>query len=317
MKVRDITERFILTAATFLLFTFLRDRLGLVDVEDYLILVGVLLSFYFAAIPVLFWLFRKILRAFNKLVPKIGILNGYIKDASKENKCVPKSANITGIVWERELRKALQEITLKRIRTVFAEEIDASFALILNPYGENYPESDKNLRSTFQRIRSYISNGGVFFATGAPFWYHQNTVTDREGEWSVIRTIDGFQNMEDGLCFAALGLSVTMHGNEPLEIEVYQRDRDQLIVGDILTSPITTLKRWRAILPRTPDCLPLLREKEDKTYPLCAIQYDKGFILHSGLWIEDEDSSEFKVVVRTLQALVKGRFKQIRPWPTL
>jgi hypothetical protein len=43
LKLRDVRERFILSAATFLLFTLLRDRLGFTNTKDYLILVGVLL----------------------------------------------------------------------------------------------------------------------------------------------------------------------------------------------------------------------------------------------------------------------------------
>jgi len=311
LKLKDVTERFILTAATFLLFTFFRDRLGLVKTEDYLTLVGILLAFYFIVIPLLLWLFGSVMNMYNRLVPKIGILNGYVKDASKEHKCVPKAANVSGIIWERSLRKALKGVRLKRIRRLYAGEIDNSFALIVNPYGENYPESDTDLRSTFQSIRSYMSNGGVFFTSGAPFWHHQNTATDTDGTWSVIRTTDGFQNMTDGLCFKSLGISVTMPDNEPVVVDVYQRSIDQEIAGELLNGP-TKLNRWRAVLPQTPDCLPLIRQNEDSSYPLCLIQYHKGFLLHSGLWAKDEDSAEFQVLIRALKTLVSKKFGQLK-----
>jgi hypothetical protein len=301
-------ERFMLTALTFLSFTFFRDRLGLVQTKDYLTLIGILLSLYFLIVPSLLWLFNAAKNQYNRLVPKIGILNGYIEDASREHKCVPKHAKIAGIVWERELRKALRGMRLKRIKGLYAREIDSSFTFIMNPYGENYPENDTDLRSTFQTIRSYMKNGGVFFASGAPFWYHQNTVTDKDGQWSVIRTTDGFQHMTDGLCFTSLGISVTMPTDEPLTVEVYQRGVDQEIAGDLLNGA-TKVKRWRAILPQTPDCLPLLREKGDSSYPLCVVKYDKGFLLHSGLSVEDEDSIEFQILIKVLRALISRRFK--------
>ncbi len=310
MKLRDILERFLLTAVTFLSFTFFRERLGIVQGRDYLTLIGILLSLYFVVVPFLLWLFNVLRRQYNRLVPKIGILNGYIEDAGREYKCVPKTANVAGIVWERELRKALSGMRLKRIRRTYAREIDTSFALIINPYGENYPESDKDIRSTFQSIRTYMRNGGVFFATGAPFWFHQNTMTDKDGQWSVIRTTEGYQQMTDGLCFTSLGISVTMPKDEPAEVAVYQRGGDQEIAGDILEG-VTEIKRWRAVLPQTPDCLPILREKDDSSYPLCAVQYDKGFLLHSGLWVKDENAVEFQIIIRMLKTLIGARFKQL------
>jgi len=311
LKFRDILERFILTALTFLSFALFRDRFGLVQAKDYLVLIGILVSLYFVIVPLLLWLFYVVRNQYNRLVPKIGILNGYIADASREHKCVPKHTKIAGIVWERELREALKGMRLKRIKRLYAGEIDTSFALIINPYGENYPESDTDMRSTFQTIRSYMKNGGIFFASGAPFWFHQNTVTDKDGQWSVIRTIDNLQLMTEGLCFTSLGISVTMPKNEPLAVEVYQRGVDQQLAGDLLDGA-TKLIRWRAILPKTPDCVSLLREKEDRSYPLCAVQYDKGFLLHSGLWVEDEDSTEFQVLIQLLKTLITGRFSQFK-----
>jgi hypothetical protein len=157
-----------------------------------------------------------------------------------------------------------------------------------------------------------MSNGGIFFASGAPFWHHQNTVTDTDGPWSVVRTQDGFQHMTDGLCFKSLGISITMAKEEPLEVEVYQRSTDQQIAGDLLNGQ-TKLSRWRAILPQTPDCLPIIREKGDFSYPLCLVQYNKGYLLHSGLQMKGEDSAEFQIIIRLLKTLVGRRFKQIGP----
>ncbi len=313
LKLRGVLERLLLTAVTTLFLTFFRGRFGLAQTKDYLTLIGILLALYFVVVPFLLWVFSIVRRQYNRLVPKIGILNGYLEDAGKEHKCVPKTANIAGIVWEHELRKTLSGMHLKRIRRMYTREIDTSFALIMNPYGENYPESDKDLRSTFQSIRAYMRDGGVFFASGAPFWFHQNTITDKDGQWSVVRTTDGIQQMTDGLCFTSLGVSVTMPDDEPSEVEVYQRDMDQEISGDLVRGP-TKVKRWRAVLSNTPDCLPILREKNDSSYPLCLVQYNKGFLLHSGLYVKDENAIEFQIIVRLLKALIATRFRQLSRW---
>jgi len=314
MKIRGLIERFILTAVTFLSFTMFKDHLGLVGTWDYLKLILILLLINFVIVSLFLWLLNIMKRTYDRLVPKIGILNGNIEDAGREYKCVPKSTRVPGIIWDGELRKTLKRMWFKRIKGLYAGKIDNSFALIINPYGENYPESDTDLRTTFLRIRSYMKNGGIFFTSGAPFWFHQNTVTDRDGEWSVVKMQDNIQNMADGLGYTKLGISVTMpiaEPSEPLLIQVYQRDTDREIVGDLL-GKITEVKRWRAVLPETPDCLPLLREKKDTTYPLCAIQYDKGFLLHSGLWLEDQASPEFQILVRALATLINKRLRPFR-----
>jgi hypothetical protein len=65
--------------------------------------------------------------------------------------------------------------------------------IILNPFGELYLEEDTTNLKTFQKIKEYIKNGGVFVNTaGLAFWYMQNpkkTHDDLTG--SMVETYEG------------------------------------------------------------------------------------------------------------------------------
>ena len=55
---------------------------------------------------------------------------------------------------------------------IVPNDIDDSFAVIINPFGEAYPEEDLARRTTFHRIRKFINKGGLFVNTsGLAFYY--------------------------------------------------------------------------------------------------------------------------------------------------
>jgi hypothetical protein len=73
---------------------------------------------------------------------------------------------------EKEL--IFQKKLFVRIRSISLAEIDNSYTLVINPFGENYPEKDTVLHSSFNDLRSYMEEGGFLLSIGAAFYYHQN-----------------------------------------------------------------------------------------------------------------------------------------------
>jgi hypothetical protein len=52
------------------------------------------------------------------------------------------------------------------------EEISSRYAVIVNPYGEGYPEQDAVTLRTFSSIEDYVYNGGIFVSIGGyPFYW--------------------------------------------------------------------------------------------------------------------------------------------------
>ena len=67
------------------------------------------------------------------------------------------------------------------------------YSIIINPFGELYPEEDTTNLKTFQKIEEYIKHGGVFVNTaGLAFWYMWNPKTELEGlTGPMVETYNG------------------------------------------------------------------------------------------------------------------------------
>jgi hypothetical protein len=198
--------------------------------------------------------------------------------------------------------------------------LDDSYTLIINPFGENYPEKDPVLHSSFNDLRSYMEGGGFLLSIGAAFYYHQNTMSSHTIEPTFLRTQDNFQGMNDSFLFKKFSVSFTMdnydqNGNvlskEPINVSVYQEDEDKNIVGDIL-GEIEVVDRFRALKSESIDYIPLLRERGNKIYPLAAVPYSKGLLLLAGMKLNGVESNEFKIIIKLIKNLVSNRFKHLR-----
>jgi len=276
-----------------------------------------LLLFYYIAMPLFVMCKKNIGKEFKKIVPAIGILSGNVDSPIREFKCQRAHTKITASIWLFELRKALEKIKFKKIRMLPTSEINNSFSIILNPFGDIFPEEDLKLHTTFYKICEYIKSGGIFVCTGGAFWSHQNPKISTIAEWAVIKTQNGKQSLKDSLlCFEfdiqPTGDEFDKDGKlifqEPYEIEVYQTDRDKSYVGELIKEP-TRIKRFRATTPSSSDFIPLLREKNDKSFPIVARRYGEGYLLHAGMFLESVESKEFKFLTQIIKYIVTKKFK--------
>ena len=311
-QLRTIVEKMLIGIVGVSFFAFFNKIFANPSTTHYIILLVVLLSLYFLFAPLLFHAFILVKKSWKVICPKIGILNGYIYTSQRERRCQPLSINIGAETWHYALHNTLKGMSFKRIRSISISELNDSFSLIINPFGENYPEQDTELHTTFHNIRHFIRKGGIFFCTGTPFFWHQNPITGKDAEWSLVKTVNHFQASTDSLSFTKLGISTTMPVNppEPIQIEVYQKERDIEIAGRIVDEK-QKIRRFRAVLTETGGTIPLIREIGDKTYPLCAISYESGYLLQAGVWIENEDDVEFRLIIEALANLTKKRFRPL------
>lgn len=311
-SLRTIVEGILIGCVGVSFFAFFNKIFPNPSTTHYIILLIVLLSIYFLFAPLLFHVFIFIKKSWKVICPKIGILNGYIYNSQRERRCQRISIQIGAETWYYALQKALNGMTFKRIRSISISELNDSFSLIINPFGENYPEQDTELHTTFHNIRHFIRKGGIYFCTGTPFFWHQNPITGKDAEWSFVKTVNNIQASTDSLSFIKLGISTTMPMDtpEPIKIGVYQEDRDMEIAGRIVDEK-KEIRRFRAVLADTGGTIPLIREIGDKTYPLCAISYESGYLLQAGVWIENENDFEFRVIIEVLTNLTKKRFNTL------
>lgn len=282
----------------------------------YASLLLLLLLIYYLLIPIYIKIKGFISKKIKKIFPKIGILSGNIVGPVREYKCQRAHTKITSTIWFSKLDESLKSIKLKRLRMIPTSEIDDSFSIIINPFGDIFPEENLKLHTTFYKICDYIKNGGIFVCTGGAFWLHQNTQTSASAEWVIVKTKDDKQSLIDSLLFQEFGIIPTGDGfdqsgnlifQEPHEVEIYQNEKDKKIVGD-LTTITKKIKRFRATTPSSSDYIPLLRQKDNESLPFIARRYGEGYLLHAGIFIDSDSSVEFKLLLEAIKYIVKNKF---------
>ncbi len=260
-----------------------------------------------------FWKFVRDLK--RRYFIKVAVLNGSIFSPVRENKCVRSWIGVTPEMWRRALSPLFPYFAKSWNREFYeisVTSIDDSCTIIINPFGDNFPEKNLKLNQTFYKICDYIANGGIFVVTGGAFWAHQNPVVSSKEEWAITHLIDGAQGLEKSLFFQEFGVKCTgdifsngqVISKEPKLVDVEQSKEDIEIFGNILQE-IFCLNRFRATSKDTANYLPIIRQKNESNYPIVLIRYGKGVLIHCGLYIQSEASDEFKVVIRLLTRIIK------------
>lgn len=264
------------------------------------------------------WVWKKIKAMKNwarKQYPKIGILNGSIFDPAKEFRCQKEWTNVTASMWNFELKRNL--VTKTKIQMISTSQIDDSFSLIINPFGDVYPEKNTKSHETFDEIKNFIKRGGIFLCTGGAFFSHQDTIHSQESDWVFRRTINGVQSLKESLLYYGFGVETTgdafVNGTlvmrEPTEVEIYQKEGDKIYTGNLSTA--IKIKRFRALMPQTSEYIPFIREKNDVSFPVAAVRLGEGYLLHAGIHLESERSNEFKLLIEIIKNLVDSKFKNL------
>lgn len=277
----------------------------------YIALAFILIIFYYLVSSYTnfqLWAIRRERRYF----PKIGILNGNIKTAVREYKCQHPWTAITPVMWQEKLKQILRGIWFLKIKMISISEINDSFYMIINPFGDSFPEENLKLHTSFYKICDYINNGGIFAVTGGAFFSHQNTLNSQICEPVITKTIEMVQSLKDTFLYTEFGVLTTGDSfsqgqqiiKEPLDVQIIQNNNDINIFGQIIDKE-TTIKQWRATTIESSNFIPIIREKNNKSYPLSLINYGKGHLLHAGMYLENENCNELSIIIKSIKSLLK------------
>ena len=281
----------------------------------YFSLLFLILLFYYLIIPLFKSAFLKLSKKFTAIYPSIGVLNGNIESPTREYKCNRAWTEVTSSMWVEGLIKVLDAKKLKRIKLITTSEITNKFKIIVNPFGDIYPEENKKLHITFYKICDYIRNGGIFVCTGGSFCAHQNTKESDIHEWVFTKIVNGAQSLKDSFLYLEFGIQTTgdffvndQHKlKEPTEVEVYQKDIDKSLCGNIINDNIK-IKRFRALTPSTSDFIPLIREKSEESFPVALVRYGDGYLLHAGMHLTSNESIEFSILLQVINFMIQNNF---------
>ena len=189
-----------------------------------------------------------------------------------------------------------------------ALDISNKFSIIINPFGENFPEQDTKLHKTFYKICEYIKNGGFYICTAGAFWSHQNTITSETSDWALKSLEDGGQSLKHSFLFFDFGVVTTGGSDEPTDVVCYQKEKDKKYFGELLKED-TKILRYRALTNESSDYIPLVRENDDKSFPVAIVRYGKGYLVHAGGALNSVESTEFRILIQVIKSLVINKFR--------
>lgn len=281
---------------------------GIITIIFVLIFVVLLLSGYTSLLDSAVIKLNNWMRArkFNK--PKVLILDGTIGNNGHETPPAPAITNFLPDDWKDNLEHQTKNWrifvgSLKHLRR------SPSFQIIINPFGETYPEEDTNNYKTFSDICDYVYSGGIFVhVAGIPFWYCHDPsdpkfinkrITaghlqkDPDNETLVIQRplfLTQFPQFRD------------LIWDDPEIVDCIQSDDERNRFGEIAgAGGNNRVKMFRSYPARMPGLVPLLRRENQEHWLIGSLKYGDGFFILSGLDLRGENHSSFDKVVAAVR----------------
>jgi len=245
---------------------------------------------------------------------RVAILDGYVEGRRyREQPCsTAPYTNYSCNQW----RQAFESILLPNgnqkydISEIGAANINSRYPMIINPFGEAYPEKDVEKRPMFNRIKDYVWGGGIFVTAGGfAFFYAWDVTEGTETPISETRTLVPssilwnrqtgqaiIQQMTSAIEFTgtllwkelgALTTSDTQNQQGSFLMQVSQTRSDQRKAGNLASiGGSSDVQEFRALRSETRNLIPLLRGTRSgfgEVYPIAAIKYGQGYFLTNGM----------------------------------
>jgi HEPN domain-containing protein len=154
------------------------------------------------------WLseYRNLVRYGIPVSGNIGILpeefemfgkDGYVSEPEKEIKLDDFYSVNRTFNFDR-WKECLSDEKKYMVDEIMASKIDNRYQVIINPFGEIYPEKDLETKPVYGAIKEYIYHGGIFInAGGFPFYYGRDVKENKEKDfvemisYYTLRDADG------------------------------------------------------------------------------------------------------------------------------
>lgn len=281
-------------------------------------------------------LVKKFLKTKFEQPVTVRILSGVINSKNSEQSLSPHFSEWTIQDWETKIKT--EKIEVKEINAnELKPALSKNYPLVINPFGEIYPEEDvANLR-TLKNIKKYVDAGGVFVnVAGFPFFYMRDTrekprtsgltgqlaemykMTNMNNEEIAIPTIDPrFASLIDTWIYQNFGLrvNVIVRSEEDALIETYPVE-DEYFREIANMGGTNKVFEFRSII-RCEDeeimIIPILKAhvdlplrhnetetKQSLCYPIAAVKYGKGYFIFIGLQLKKNRQSDFEKAIETI-----------------
>jgi len=247
--------------------------------------------------------FEKSQKYSNKI--NVGILNGFV-DESNKNEIQCNDKKYTGFTKEEIVKfsKSREYRDRFEVNEISVSKLNSNVSIVINPFGETYPETNFKKRTVFKNIKNYIYNGGIFInIAGFPFFYgwdvyrgisipivDKSVVLISEGQPQELLDFTGSLLWRE---FNAVTTHDTDKINGPHEVNVYQSKEDIDIAGQLIDKKSTNkVNEFRSLRKETLNLIPLLRARRDdfgEVYPIGAIRHGFGYLIVCGMNTKTEE----------------------------
>jgi hypothetical protein len=247
----------------------------------------------------------------------------------REDILAPKGSDYGPESWYRELKD--NSLTTEYIAV---RNVSNGYQIIINPYGEGYPEENAVTRQSFLRFEDFVYNGGIFVTIGGYsfFWALDlesgKEISPKRAE-ALVGKLDSKTNeiilgkaidresysLYDGaILWEKFGLLVTW-GN-PEIVDIFQKDKDKEFAGDLIEKvKVDKIMQFRAIDMPISGCRPMLRATS-KAYgeiaPLLAIPFGRGYFVIGGMDLfatrcgKTHAQAAFKFGIEGIKGIIQG-----------
>lgn len=273
-----------------------------------LLLAGLLLLVLYTAGPLEYLTWRSRTR-WVRARARVGILDGSL--AGEKGRVIkqPIGSRFPPEAWKDRLA------TRHKAKLIPASKLSGAYALILNPWGEVYPETDLHSLKMLTDIFRYVENGGMFMSVGGiPFFYAWDyslgrpVPTGEEIQFLTGRSTDplilgpAYANVpllslsrQGTVVGRLLGLSLTTGDAERLKVT--QEIDEERLVGELATTGGTRYVRgFRSVRKTSRQFIPLLRADHqglrEEVYPLVALGYGRGYFIFAGMDLKTEEQAD-------------------------
>jgi len=259
---------------------------------------------------------------------KIGILSGYVR-ARKEKPCsyYPHSNYRKSVQWMLDLKDVkndngsnLFQVSLTPISNLS----NGAFSIVINPFGEAYPELGSAEGVGLNTILSYIHDGGIFVNSGGqPFVYSWDVNTGSHNLVINFIPISSYVEINYDEVMPVLSrnesLAIPQEAlvlNKYFETETEWDHPEKEIIGPIEVEiefdeilgndkPKARTKVYRPIRQLSDNVRPLVHCPESLwgggVYPVAAIKFGRGFLIYTGMNLDEE--REYKILLDIVKRL--------------
>ena len=278
---------------------------------------------------------------------KIGILSGYVS-ARNEKPCsyYPHSEYRKAVQWMLDLKgitnRTIDDSNSSNGSSLFHASMtsisdisNSNFSVVINPFGEIYPEVGNAEGVGFKTIASYIRDGGIFVNSGGQSFAYSWDVNTGKSQLlvnfipalsetiktnynkgiPVLEIKESFQIPSESLLLKKqFGLETewdhpgkNIVGPNEAEIEF-----DKMLGQD---TPKTISVVYRPVRKLSQGVIPLVRsyysdsiwngnyndDNSNNIYPVVAVKFGRGFLIHTGMSLDEE--REYKTLMDIIKRL--------------